>query len=1187
MNLKKWLVWCGDAWLAFVPLVVLAAGVLIATPTVAAEVREAWVQRYNSVTPGGNDFPVEVVRDAAGDYIVTGGTDNHTTGHDILTIKYSGTNGAIIWHRRYDGAAHLSDSVRALALDRQGNAIIAGYSSNGTNTDWYTAKISGADGAVLWEQRYAGPANGSDTATAVTVDDQGNVLVTGSSSTFATTNQFYVPETNDFYTAKYAAADGALLWERHYNGPANANDVPQAIAVDDQGNVVVTGSSAGAGTDSDFYTAMYAATDGALIWERRHEGSPNASDGAQAVTIDQHGDVLITGHTARKIAENRFERSDLYTAKYSATDGTTQWERRYNGEGNATDGGMEIVTDVRGDVIVTGNSRDSRDNTGFYTAKYAADDGSILWERWSTNGGTMLGLDGQGNVAVAGGEYTGGAYAATYSGQDGSLLWERSLRNGQWDTPVGLAVSGDGEVAVTRVTRGDSHKDHHWFTTKMANDGLVLWQEKFDGPANGSDRALGLVIDRDGNVAVTGTSVTAKYAAGDGTLLWKKRQAELIGVDGNDNVILVGSDWGESLYDLWIHKYSPAGDLLWEQHYEMPRALYDQPVKLIVDRDGNLILTGWSYRRQTDARYVSDYFTAKYSGQDGTLIWERFYNGPGDGEDRASAAAIDHEGNVIVTGSAVANPTNGTTIYYTSKYAGTDGTLMWGKEYHGPTNTSDSAKAIAVDGNGNVIVTGSAHNGRNTDYATVKYAAADGALVWERRFNGPGSNSDDEPTAVTVDANGDVFLTGLSLGTDRISEFYTAKYRAADGALVWENRYVAPEDGGCNRPLIVLHGDGNPIISGDANGSYYTAKYSSAEGAVIWEKRLDVPPNRYSYVFGLSVGPDGMVAVTGHYFASFVQGVLPDFDYVTVVYRENQAPAIVCPSNAVVIAAATTGAPVEFTINATDDSGTVPNVVCVPTSGAVFPIGQSAVTCTATDGDGLTASCSFTVTVQGAQAARRSVLEDLKALRATISDRETRWRLDAAIAHLTSSLSSEFWLSETHLQRKHGDRVFQLGLSTVRNLCQLTRDRKSGVSDAVVEGFVDRLVRADRLLAIVAIEDAVATGVREQKIEQAQKWVARGDADAAHELCRGGLQEYRQAWKRVARPSVVPVRHRDGRVRLEIAAEPSDRLVIQASSNLRDWATLGRCIIGSDGLANHDDREARGQGARFYRVVDE
>jgi hypothetical protein len=211
----------------------------------------------------------------------------------------------------------------------------------------------------------------------------------------------------------------------------------------------------------------------------------------------------------------------------------------------------------------------------------------------------------------------------------------------------------------------------------------------------------------------------------------------------------------------------------------------------------------------------------------------------------------------------------------------------------------------------------------------------------------------------------------------------------------------------------------------------------------------------------------------------------------------------------------------------------------------------------------------------------------LKAIRAKASDRETRWRLDAAIAHLTSSLSGELWIDELRLQRKHGDRVFQQGLSAVRNLCQLARTGRSSLSQGVLQDFVDRMVQADRLLAVVAIEDAISAGVRPQKIEQAERWIARGDADAADEFCRGGLQEYRQAWKRVARPAVAPVLQPDGRVRLEIAAEPGERLVIQTSSNLRDWVTLGRCIIDQEGSTRFQDPEARSHGARFYRVVDE
>src|SRR5205814_1817394 len=38
-------------------------------------------------------------------------------------------------------------------------------------------------------------------------------------------------------------------------------------------------------------------------------------------------------------------------------------------------------------------------------------------------------------------------------------------------------------------------------------------------------------------------------------------------------------------------------------------------------------------------------------------------------------------------------------------------------------------------------------------------------------------------------------------------------------------------------------------------------------------------------------------------------------------------------------------------------------VVCNPSSGSTFPVGTTTVTCTATDGSGATAACSFNVTV--------------------------------------------------------------------------------------------------------------------------------------------------------------------------------------------------------------------------------
>src|SRR5882672_9947091 len=87
----------------------------------------------------------------------------------------------------------------------------------------------------------------------------------------------------DMLTIKYSGADGSVLWQKRYNGPANIDDQPQALAVDGNGNGVGTGSSLGSfdslgNLNADYYTAKYAAADGALLWEKRYNGPGNEYD---------------------------------------------------------------------------------------------------------------------------------------------------------------------------------------------------------------------------------------------------------------------------------------------------------------------------------------------------------------------------------------------------------------------------------------------------------------------------------------------------------------------------------------------------------------------------------------------------------------------------------------------------------------------------------------------------------------------------------------------------------------------------------------------------------------------------------------------------------------------------------------------------------------------------------------------
>ena len=865
----------------------LAAFVMVVLQPGFAAVNEAWVQRYSNVVSNANDSGLKVVSDAVGNVIVAGSTDTKMTGTDVFIIKYSGRDGSIIWQQRYNGPENSFDSVTALVLDRDDNVVLTGVSYNiNSREDFFTVKYTAATGALLWQQRYNGPSNSYDFATAMTVDGDDNVVVTGYSANSLNHSEY------DYYTAKYAGANGALLWEQRYNGPANKSDYPSTIAVDQSGNVVVSGTSAIEGTslDFDYYTAKYAAENGALLWERRQEVGQNGADHGLRVAVDFNGDVVLTSE----------RNHDIYTVKYAATDGALLWERRYSGAGNRADRPTAVSVDSKGDVIVTGIS-----GPDYYTAKYAGTNGALLWEQWHNCGGpsffldAALALDDNGNVVVTGHcgpEYYPDYQTIKYAAVDGALVWQKRYNGpaNRSDFAFAVATDRNGDVIVTGYS-SNTENNIDCYTAKYAGfDGTLLWDQRYGGPANNRDEPTGAAVDVNGNVIVTGTSrnwlnsdyYTAKYAAASGALIWEKRYNGpgdnedypfAVAIDSAGNAFVTGC----SEADYYTAKYAAVdGRLLWEKRYDGPINSVDQARALAVDRHGNVVVTGGSSGIGGDL----DYYTAKYAAADGALLWEKRYNGPADRYDEALAVAIDISGDVIVTGTSVGNGTNG--AYYTAKYAAIDGALLWEKRYNGRPYGENVARAVAVDQSGNVVVTGSSGNGPpqfDFDYYTAKYAAIDGALLWQRRYNGPGS-SFDHGRAVAIDSSGNVVVTGGSHNTNQYSDYYTAKYAANDGALLWEKRYNGPTDRDDYAVALVLDGSGNTIVTGSSEDDYYTAKYTAADGTLVWEQRYRGPANGSDRPAGLAVDTNGSVVVAGSSDGDSWFDHIPD--YATVFYRE-------------------------------------------------------------------------------------------------------------------------------------------------------------------------------------------------------------------------------------------------------------------------------------------------------------
>src|SRR5688572_15000368 len=84
--------------------------------------------------------------------------------------------------------------------------------------------------------------------------------------------------------------------------------------------------------------------------------------------------------------------------------------------------------------------------------------------------------------------------------------------------------------------------------------------------------------------------------------------------------------------------------------------------------------------------------------------WVRLYDGPTNGYDYPVGVAVDGKGDVVVTGNSGGS-------FYTAKYAGMTGALLWERRSSQRLNGYDEAAALAVDQVGNAIVTGHSFDG--------------------------------------------------------------------------------------------------------------------------------------------------------------------------------------------------------------------------------------------------------------------------------------------------------------------------------------------------------------------------------------------------------------------------------------------------------------------------------------------
>jgi len=321
--------------------------------------------------------------------------------------------------------------------------------------------------------------------------------------------------------------------------------------------------------------------------------------------------------------------------------------------------------------------------------------------------------------------------------------------------------------------------------------------------------------------------------------------------------------------------------LEWVAMYNGAANLSDYAYAMAIDEAGNVYVAGEAVQGSN-----LDFVTIKYNAA-GDTVWVRLYNGPGNSRDVARAICVDENGNVYVTGESILSGTNydAATVKYNAA-----GVQQWVRRYNGLANGNDGGLAIALDGLGNSYVTGYSDGDPNTvfeadDYITIKYDSG-GNQQWARRYSfGGDGNAHDYAKALAVDSSGNCFVTGRSAGPGSGYDYVTIKY-SATGDSSWARRYNGTGNNTDDPYAIAVDIGGNVYVtgssrSGSSNEDYLTIKYNPS-GDTVWTRRY-VGLGAGDDAYALKLDASGNVYVTGQ---SRSTGFGADYDYLTIKYND-------------------------------------------------------------------------------------------------------------------------------------------------------------------------------------------------------------------------------------------------------------------------------------------------------------
>ena len=458
-------------------------------------------------------------------------------GAEKLTLEANGDldviarNGRITFHKPV--FYQINDGAR---LPVSGQFALLTKNTIGFTLGRYDSALPLVIDPVLAYSTYLGGTQNNyygDQAAAIAVDSSGNAYIAGlaSSNNFPTTPTSYQPQkkstTYGAFITELDSTGSKLIYSTFIGGTTGSGDQANAIALDKDGNVYITGST----QSPDFPV------------------TPGAPQSQNNTVLNDHQTGFVTKLNAGGASLG------FSTYLGGSTQGDTGYGIAVDSEGSAYVTGIAVSTDF---PVTSGTyqSTSSPRGTPLFVTKYNPKESHVVYSALlfgnNTSQGNAIAVDGSGNAYVTGysvaSNYptTTGAFetgnpiypTAPYSeGKCGivtklspdasALLYSTYVCGlGTGSQGNGLAIDSEGSAYITGFTdvdsapgdafpttpgayktKPDGDNENLVFLTKMKPDGSGLAYSTYIGPGNGNAIAL----DSSGNAAIAGVTNASSF----------------------------------------------------------------------------------------------------------------------------------------------------------------------------------------------------------------------------------------------------------------------------------------------------------------------------------------------------------------------------------------------------------------------------------------------------------------------------------------------------------------------------------------------------------------------------------------------------------------------------------------------------------------------------------------------------